>query len=103
MRTIIDFLETLITSLWSVVKACRTMVSPASGGAAGAAPEALPEGEGSISSVLSAFAELRPLLVALSLFRLIPANGRAVLAAFIKSLDALTPATNPDFKAGKDV
>jgi hypothetical protein len=104
MRTIIDFLETLITSLWGVVKACRTVVSPGSGMAPGAGQEAGPAaGQGSVSRVISAFTELRPLLVALSVFRLIPANGRALLTAFIKALDALTPATNPDFKAGKDV
>lgn len=104
MRTIIDFLESLITSIWGVFKACRTLVIAGSGIVAGAAQEVAPAaGQGGLSRVISAFAELRPLLVALSVFRLIPANGRALLAAFIKALDALTPATNPDFKAGKDV
>jgi hypothetical protein len=80
------------------------MVCPGSGIAAGAAQQSGPAArEGAISRVIAVFTELRPLLVALSVLRLIPANGRALLTAFIKALDALTPATNPDFKAGKDV
>ena len=104
MRTIIDFLEAFITSFWGVVKACRTMVCPGSGIAASAAQEVAPAaGQGGVSHVVSVFEELRPLLVALSVFRLIPANGRALLTTFVKALDALTLTANPDFKAGKDV
>jgi len=104
MRTIIGFLEAFITSFWGVVKACMTMPGLGSGIAAGAAQEVAPaDGQGGVAHVLSVFAELRPLLVALSVIRIIPANGRALLSAFIKGLDALTLTANPDFKASKDV
>ncbi len=104
MRTFIDFIRNCFASFFAIIDSCRNMAGTEYAIHTAIAQQGAPvTQEASVSRVVSVFAELRPLLVALSVLPLIPAKGRALLTALIAAIDALALTTNPDFKAGKDV
>ncbi|HEY0157445.1 MAG TPA: hypothetical protein VGF28_09190 [Thermoanaerobaculia bacterium] len=65
---------------------------------------------GRLGRVISMFAVIRPLLVALTVFPILPTTSRSVVTMFLQSLDALSALATPgdatevqDFKAGRDL
>jgi hypothetical protein len=53
--------------------------------------------------LIAAYAATRPLLVAMSVIKLVPAHWRAVLRILINTLDEVSLSFRASFKAGKDL